>query len=142
VAGGGAEQPRLGRAGVGGDGVQIRANLYARRAGGLADNEREPAGNAGSTECGAGGGAGAVPEPAAAGGVPELCAAGERDEWGAGGDARRPGDGHGDWPRGEGGAGGKGPPILAVRRQPTAFMCHVMTLLCRPLCSRSRRAVC
>ena len=29
----------------------------------------------GQLECGAGGGAGAVPEPAAAGGVPELCAA-------------------------------------------------------------------
>ena len=75
VAGGGAEQPWQRRAGAGGDGVQVRANLPAGRAGGLADDEREPAGDAGTAGCGAGGGAGSVPEPQAAGGVPELCAA-------------------------------------------------------------------
>ncbi len=63
VAGGGAEQPRQRRAGAGGDGVQVWANLPAGRAGGLADDEREPAGDAGAAGCGAGGGAGAVPEP-------------------------------------------------------------------------------
>ena len=44
VAGGGAEQPWHGRAGAGGDGVQVRASLPAEWAGGLADDEREPAG--------------------------------------------------------------------------------------------------
>ena len=84
------------------NGLQVRADLPAGRAGGLAYDEREPAGNAGTAGRGAGGGAGAVPEPAAAGRVPELCAHGEWPLGSAGGDARRPGDGHGD------GAGGKG----------------------------------
>ena len=106
VAGGGAEQPRQRRAGAGGDGVQVRADLPAGRAGGLADDEREPAGDAGAAGCGAGGGAGAVPEPAAAGRVPELCAAAEWEHGRAGGNARRPGDGHGDRAGGKGGAGG------------------------------------
>ena len=46
VAGGGAEQPRQRRAGAGRDGLQVRANLPAGRAGGLADDVREPAGDA------------------------------------------------------------------------------------------------
>jgi hypothetical protein len=77
----------------------------AGRAGGLADDEREPAGGAGALD------AALVEEPER---FQSRRLLGECRSFvrlpngrrGAGGDARRPGDGHGDRAGGEGGAGG------------------------------------
>ena len=86
---------------------RIYCREAAGRAGGLADDQREPAGGDRAAGRGAGGGAGDFPEPAAAGRVPELCAAAEWELGRAGGHARRLRDGDGDRAGGAGGAGGE-----------------------------------